>query len=160
MATPQKLPPLPNHITQDDDDCANLLTSVLPQLHSVTKPCSINSHALYHILGVQWSRSSCHARDCNKIRKLVNDPLLWEVWTKAMCKELGRLVQGWEQQEGTNTVFFVTKEEIKRILKDRTVTNACIVVDCRPQKRRPKPSQNHCWGQSHQLPRGTYYTNS
>ena len=54
-----------------------------------------------------------------------------------MCKELGRLAQGYGETEGTNTVFFMTHEEIKRIPKDRTVTYTRIVVDYRPQKDDP-----------------------
>ena len=54
-----------------------------------------------------------------------------------MCKELGRLAQGYGDTEGTNTVFFMTHEEIKRIPKDRTVTYTRIVVDYRPQKDDP-----------------------
>ena len=40
-----------------------------------------------------------------KYEKLANDPLLKDVWTKAMCKELGRLAQGYGETEGTKTVF-------------------------------------------------------
>eukprot|EP00956_Cyclotella_meneghiniana_P024846 scaffold50598_cov53-Cyclotella_meneghiniana.AAC.3 len=53
--------------------------------------------------------------------KLANDPVMQEVWTKAMCTELGRLAQGYYGKEGTNTFFFMTHEEIKNIPKDRTV---------------------------------------
>ena len=52
-----------------------------------------------------------------------------------MCKELGWLAQGYKDTKGTNTVFFMSKEEIKRIPKDRTVTYARIVVDYHPQKK-------------------------
>jgi hypothetical protein len=72
-----------------------------------------------------------------KYEKLANDPLMKVIWQKAMCKELGRLAQGYGDKEGTNTIFFMTIEEIKRIPKDRTVTYARIVVDYRPQKDDP-----------------------
>ena len=72
-----------------------------------------------------------------KYEKLANDPLLSDVWCKAMCKELGRLAQGYDGTKGTDTVFFMTKDEIKQIPKDRTVTYARIVVDYRPQKDDP-----------------------
>jgi hypothetical protein len=55
-------------------------------------------------------------------------------WPKSMCKELGRLAQGYGNKEGTNTVFFMSIDEIKQIPKDRTVTYAKIVVDYRPEK--------------------------
>eukprot|EP00804_Cyclotella_cryptica_P017160 CCRYP_003375-RA/>CCRYP_003375-RA protein AED:0.38 eAED:0.38 QI:0/0/0/1/0/0/2/0/339 len=54
-----------------------------------------------------------------KYEKLANDPIPQTVWTKAMCKKLGRIAQGWE---GSN---------------DRTVTYARIVIDYRPQKDNP-----------------------
>ena len=58
-------------------------------------------------------------------------------WCKAMCKELGRLAQGYKETKGTETIFFMSKEEIKQIPRDRTVTYARIVVDYRPQKDDP-----------------------
>eukprot|EP00804_Cyclotella_cryptica_P014612 CCRYP_012661-RA/>CCRYP_012661-RA protein AED:0.22 eAED:0.22 QI:0/0/0/1/0/0.33/3/0/717 len=72
-----------------------------------------------------------------KYEKLANDPLMQEVWTKAMCKELGRLAQGWDGSTGTDTIFFMSHEDIKKIPRDRTVTYARIVVDYRPQKDDP-----------------------
>jgi hypothetical protein len=55
-----------------------------------------------------------------------------------MCKELGRLLQGYKHHtEGTNTLFFMDKNEIRNIPKDKTVTYARIVVDYRPQKTDP-----------------------
>jgi hypothetical protein len=54
-----------------------------------------------------------------------------------MYKELGQLAQGFDDKAGTNTVFFMTKDEIKQIPRDRTVTYARIVVDYRPQKDDP-----------------------
>eukprot|EP00804_Cyclotella_cryptica_P023154 CCRYP_000368-RA/>CCRYP_000368-RA protein AED:0.46 eAED:0.46 QI:0/-1/0/1/-1/1/1/0/117 len=72
-----------------------------------------------------------------KYENLAQDPIMKDTWTKAMCKELGRLVQGFGKTKGTNTVFFMTIDEIKRIQKDRTVTYARIVVDYRPQKEDP-----------------------
>jgi hypothetical protein len=69
-----------------------------------------------------------------KYEKLANVPLMKEVWTKAMCKELGHLVQGFGEKEGTNTIFFMSIDDIP---KDRIVTYARIVVDYRPQKDDP-----------------------
>ena len=42
-----------------------------------------------------------------KYQKLINEPLLQEVWTRAMCIELGRLAQGFEDTKGTNTICFL-----------------------------------------------------
>ena len=72
-----------------------------------------------------------------KYQKLAKDPLLQKVWTKAMAKELGRLAQGLGDTKGTDTIRFLTKDEIKCIPADRTITYARIVVDYRPQKEDP-----------------------
>ena len=72
-----------------------------------------------------------------KYQILANDPLLKKIWTKAMAKELGRLAQGFWDTKGTDTIRFMTHEEIKCIPADRTVTYARIVIDYRPQKDDP-----------------------
>ena len=63
-----------------------------------------------------------------KYKKLINDPILRDTWLEGMCKELGRLAQGYGDVKGTNTVRFMSLDEIKNIPKDRVVTYA-IVVD-------------------------------
>ena len=70
-------------------------------------------------------------------KALLKIPSLRETWVKAMCKELGNISQGFGKQEGTNTVKFLTHEEIKKIPPGRTVTYARIVIDYRPQKDDP-----------------------
>ena len=69
--------------------------------------------------------------------KLVQNPILCEIWSRAMCKELGRLAQGYGETKGTNTIIFLTLDKIPRIPSDRVVTYARIVVDYRPQKEDP-----------------------
>ena len=59
------------------------------------------------------------------------------VWEVAMCKEIGRLAQGYGNTPGTNTIYFMEQKNIKNIPKDQTVTYACIVVDYCPQKNDP-----------------------
>jgi hypothetical protein len=59
-----------------------------------------------------------------KYEKLMNDPHTMRVWREAFCKELGRLAGGWKNTEGTNTIVFMTYEQIRNIPKDRTVTYA------------------------------------
>ena len=54
-----------------------------------------------------------------------------------MCVELGRLAQGYQDIPGTNTIKFMTHEEIKNIPTDRTVTYAQIVVHYRAHKDDP-----------------------
>ena len=46
-----------------------------------------------------------------------------------MCVELGIFAQGYQDIPGTNTIKFMTQEEIKNIPSDRTVTYARTVVD-------------------------------
>ena len=59
------------------------------------------------------------------------------VWSKAMCKELGRLCQGFEDTEGTNTMIFLEIKGISNIPRDRVVTYTRIVVDYRAHKKDP-----------------------
>ena len=72
-----------------------------------------------------------------KYRTLIKDPLLKDKWKKAMCVELGKLAEGYEVTSGTNTVQFMTHEDIKNISTDRTVTYPRIVVDYRAYKDDP-----------------------
>ena len=59
-------------------------------------------------------------------------------WLLGMCKDRGRLLQGFKGLvEGTNAVFFVYQQQIREIPKDKTVTYARIVVDYCPQKADP-----------------------
>ena len=72
-----------------------------------------------------------------KYKQLIEDPLMQDIWSKAMCKELGRLCQGLEETEGTDTMRFLDLEGIKNIPIDRVVTYARIMIDYRPQKKDP-----------------------
>ena len=58
-----------------------------------------------------------------------------------MCKELGRITQGWGNTIGTNTVQIMTHEEIAQILSNRVVTYTRIVCDFCPQKEDPNRVQ-------------------
>ncbi len=71
-------------------------------------------------------------------RKLIKDPLLKDLWIKAMSKELHPLAQGCPGvTKGTNTIWYLSHADICKILQDRTVTYACTVLDHRPQKEDP-----------------------
>ena len=73
-----------------------------------------------------------------KYTKLMDDPALKDLWVPAMSKELHRLAQGKDDVKvGTNTIFYLTHDEIRRIPKDRTVMYAQIVINHRPQKDDP-----------------------
>ena len=45
------------------------------------------------------------------------------------------MAQGYGERPGTDTVFFMTPDEIKNIPHDRAVTCTKIVVDYRPHKK-------------------------
>jgi hypothetical protein len=74
-----------------------------------------------------------------RYQKLVKDPILRDVWTKAFGKEFGNLAQGDKhtKTKGTNSIFIIPPEAIPNIPTDRVVTYANIVVDYRPQKEDP-----------------------
>ena len=63
--------------------------------------------------------------------------MLRDTWSKVMCKELGRLCQGFEDTKGTDTMQCLDLDGIKTIPEDRVVTCARIVVDYRPRKKDP-----------------------
>ena len=74
-----------------------------------------------------------------KYEELINDPIFRETWITAFGKEIGAVAQGDNKTgaAGTNTIFFMTQQDIQKIPSNRTVTYACIVVDYRPQKEDP-----------------------
>jgi hypothetical protein len=60
-----------------------------------------------------------------KYTKLMDDPVLKDLWVPAMSKELHCLAQGKEGVTvGTNTIFYLTHDDIRCIPKDRAVTYA------------------------------------
>ena len=72
-----------------------------------------------------------------KYKKLIDDPLMRLVWSKSMCKKLGRLCQVFGDTEGTNTMRFLDINGIRNIPRDRVVTDARIVVEYRAHKKDP-----------------------
>ena len=65
-----------------------------------------------------------------KYEQLISAPELREIWMRAMCKELGRLAQGYGDTEGTDTIHFMSLDEINKIPGDRTVTYAISASPC------------------------------
>ena len=63
-----------------------------------------------------------------------------------MCVELGRLMQGFRETNGTEIKRFLELDKIKKIPRDRTLTYARIVVDYQPQKKTPIMSES-LWGE-------------
>ncbi len=61
------------------------------------------------------------------------------VWQAAFGKDFGGMAQGNNKtgQKGTNSIFVMSRDEVKRIPKNQTVTYACVVVDFSPLKANP-----------------------
>ncbi len=72
-------------------------------------------------------------------KKLTHDPATAEIWQTAFAKDFGSMAQGNNKtsQKGTNSIFVMMQEEIKKIPKTQTVTYAQVVVDFGPQKVDP-----------------------
>jgi hypothetical protein len=60
----------------------------------------------------------------------MDDPSLKGLWVPAMAKELHCLTK-WKEgvTVGTNTIFYLTHDEIRRIPKDSTNTYSRIVIN-------------------------------
>ncbi len=71
----------------------------------------------------------------------MHDPATSETWQTALGKDFGGMAQVDDErgQQGTNSIFVMTHDEIACIPKKQTVTYACVVVDLCPQKADP-----HC----------------
>ena len=88
-----------------------------------------------------------------KYKQLIAGPIMREVQEKAMCKELGRITQGYEvidstyHIEGTHTMKSLDLGGIKNIPRDRIITYARIIVDYRAQKKSPQQGTNNHSGE-------------
>jgi hypothetical protein len=144
----QKAIPMPiTQDDEDELNFANMLVGILPKLATTSSPCNISSAAIYHLMGKSlesntagvfvprrfgttaqfdvplegYANAVVHPvtkETITKYDKLAKDPITKDVWTEAFCKELGRLAQGWKETEGTQTLFFMTHDEIKQFPKD------------------------------------------
>ena len=76
-----------------------------------------------------------------KYHRVIEESSLCNVWMKGMCIKLGRLAQGYWDTKGTDTVKFMTLEEIKAIPGNRIITYARIIIDYRTQKQDPNRVQ-------------------
>jgi hypothetical protein len=63
---------------------------------------------------------------------LMKDPVLQPLWKIGIGNEVGRLVQGIRDIQGTNTCFLI---ELKNIPKDRQITYGKIVCEYKPHKK-------------------------
>ena len=81
------------------------------------------------VSAVARSNVPCSDDGAQNTKTMIDDPLLCNIWMKAMCVELGSLAQGYGDTKGTDTINFMLLDEIPNIPADRTVTYARIVVD-------------------------------
>jgi hypothetical protein len=73
-----------------------------------------------------------------KYWKLQHNPNPKDLWAPAMSKELHRLAQGkLGITKATNTIFFLSHNEIQNVPKDQTVAYARIIINHWPQKEDP-----------------------
>jgi hypothetical protein len=149
----------------DDRTNAPTLRSITPPRRSTRliaprRPGNVSIQAINHVIrleankftnNIQWTgplidiEEHCFGvvhpitkETITQYKKLQHDPDLKELWVPAMSKELHRLAQGKAGiTKGTNTIFYMTHNEIRVIPTDRTVTYARIVIDHRPQKEDP-----------------------
>jgi hypothetical protein len=128
----------------------------------IIQPGNISLQAIHHVMQLeatkvstqsQWTHPPVEIEDCcfgvvhpitkqtiTQYRKLQHHPDLKDLWVPAMSKELHRLAQGKPGiTKATNTIFFLSHNDICQIPKNRTVTYARVVINHRPQKEDP-----HC----------------
>ena len=68
-------------------------------------------------------------------RHLIKRPEYKDKWEAVMCRELGRLSQGYGNTIGTNTIFFIPRSKVPA---DRKVTYMTIVCTHKPTKSDPE----------------------
>ena len=80
----------------------------------------LNTNSIHQALSVIHPETGkvCQYKD------LIQDPKTCNLWLEAMCRELSRLADGWNDIEGTQTIRFMNHDEIKNIPRDRTITYA------------------------------------
>jgi hypothetical protein len=80
-------------------------------------------------------------KSISSYKRLMHNTATSEVWQTAFGKDFGGMAQGDNEtgQKGTNSIFIMTHNEVKRIPKNQTVMYARVVVNFHPQKADP-----HC----------------
>jgi hypothetical protein len=75
-------------------------------------------------------------KNISSYKHLMHNPVTSEMWQTEFGKDFGSMAQGNNKmgQKGTNSIFVMTHDEVKRIPKNQTVTYARVVVDFRLQK--------------------------
>jgi hypothetical protein len=141
LPTPPPAPTIPL-VPLVSQDTVYSASHVLP---SARQPVMLNPSELmqaFDITKVPWHYAGNVVDpvtgESQNYQQLIKNPKTQERWSLGMCYELGRLSNGFNgRKDGTQTVHFMTHEEIKNIPTDRTVTYARIVVVYRSQKADP-----------------------
>ena len=113
------------HVIPPDPTPAEPAT--IPRKHRYNTRLNVANHGAHAIIDADTGRSL-------EYRQLIRDPKHKEVWTTSMSNEIGRLAQGNNIVQGTNTMFFITYENIPNNRR-KDITYAKIVVDYRPHKQ-------------------------
>ena len=126
-------------VTQQMPASTNRQIHVVPPDPSPTEPSQTNCRHKYNtrinvakhgantIVDVETGKSL-------EYRQLMRDPEHKLIWNNSMSNQIGRLAQGNSRVQGTNTMFFITYENIP-IDHCKDITYARIVVDYKPQKQ-------------------------
>jgi hypothetical protein len=125
-------------------EAINFLTEYVwensPNIFTPTKVCSKAKPSCLDL--TQVASPMVHpttGESISSYKNIIHNPATSEVWQTAFGKDFGGMAQGDEKtgQKGTNSIFVMTHNEIKRIPSDRTVTYARVVVNFCPQKTDP-----------------------
>ena len=130
----------PNFITQPDEPPTLLRRSPLQHSNSDLPFITQEINAVTLLMDNQYShppkKNCAYTPVCNavvhpvtketitKYNKLALDPITSKIWRRAFYLELGRMAQGYLHVKGTNTIRFLTLEQIRRIPTDPAVTYA------------------------------------
>ena len=82
-----------------EDTTHFVLSSIMPSWQPITAMPSIEIEEIANNVVHPTTTETI-----TKYQKLVDEPLLRDIWIKAMCKELGRLAQGYGEVKGTDTI--------------------------------------------------------
>ena len=79
------------------------------------------------------------SKTISSYKKLMHDPATAEIWQTAFGKDFGSVAQGDNKagQKGTNSIFVMRHEEIRKIPKTQTVNYARVIMDFQPPKVDP-----------------------
>ena len=126
------------HVHKDPAPPSVLCADATARYRSLATKCLTTREIMRKIPHLVCNVYNDETKRLESYQQLLKTPSMRPIWTKAMCKELGRLSQGYKDEvTGTNTISFMTRSEVRLIPPDKTVTYPRIVVDLRLQKPDP-----------------------